>query len=283
MRTLIMGVLNVTPDSFSDGGRYFDAGAAVEHGRALLAAGADIIDVGGESTRPGSSRIDPDEEIRRTEPVVRALAAEGATISIDTMHVATAQAAAAAGAQIINDVSAGLVEPGVLDLAARTGLDVVLMHWRGHLVAGAHYSYDDVVADVRREITQRIRAALDAGVDPARIIIDPGLGFAKNAEHNWQLLAGIDCFAQMGHRLLVAASRKRFLASLINPADPAAATEADRDAATAAITAVSARAGAWAVRVHEPRVSSIAAAVVHAIDTAASPQAASPAAAEDDS
>ncbi|MYM20861.1 dihydropteroate synthase [Brevibacterium sp. 5221] len=268
MRTQIMGVLNVTPDSFSDGGRYFDAAAAVDHGRALLAAGADLIDVGGESTRPGAVRVPAEEEIRRVVPVIERLAADGALISVDTMHAATARAAVQAGAAIINDVSAGLSEPEMLRVAADTGVDLVLMHWRGHLVAGAHYTYDDVVADVRRELAGRIDAALRAGVAAARIIVDPGLGFAKNAEHNWQLLAGIDAFADMGCRLLVAASRKRFLASLISPQDPQAATEAERDAATAAITAVSARAGAWAVRVHEPRSSRIAATVVHAIDTA---------------
>lgn len=267
MRTKIMGVLNVTPDSFSDGGRYFDHVAAVNRGHELIAAGADLIDVGGESTRPGAHAVDVDEELRRIIPVVTQLAADGVEISVDTRNVRTAAAAAQAGARILNDVSGGTNSPEMLTLAASTGLDLVLMHWRTHLASGAGDSYADVVGEVRRELRDRVDAALQAGVAAQQIIVDPGLGFAKNAQHNWQLLAGIDSFATMGHRLLVAASRKRFLAELINPSDPACSSEPDRDAATAAVTAVSARAGAWAVRVHDARVSRIAAEVVSTIDS----------------
>lgn len=267
-RTKVMAVLNVTPDSFSDGGRYFDQSAAVEHGLALLEGGADIIDVGGESTRPGSHRVPADEELRRVIPVIRELAGAGVSISIDTMRAATARAALAAGADIINDVSAGQSEPEMLTVAAEANVDLVLMHWRGYLSdANAVYTYNDVIAEVIAELQDRIVAARAAGVADAQIILDPGLGFAKHAEHNWQLMAGIDDFVDLGHRLLVAGSRKRFLASLVNPENPGAASEADRDAATAALTALSARAGAWAVRVHEPRASAIAAAVVQAVAT----------------
>ena len=220
-RTQIMGVLNVTPDSFSDGGRYFDHDRAIAHGLELIDTGADIIDVGGESTRPGSVRVDEDEELRRVVPVIRELAAAGAVISVDTMRARVARESLAAGAHIINDVSAGQSDPTMLDLAAESAAPIVLMHWRGYLdQASATFHYDDVVAEVITELRTRIDEAIAVGVDPANIIVDPGLGFSKNAEHNWQILAALDEFAGLDHRLLVAASRKRFISSLISPEDP---------------------------------------------------------------
>ncbi|WP_101652326.1 dihydropteroate synthase [Brevibacterium ihuae] len=266
MRTKIMGVLNVTADSFSDGGHWLDFDAAVSHGIDLLEAGADIIDIGGESTRPGSVRVPVDEEMARVVPVTRELARQGAVISVDTMRAEVARAALDAGAHIINDVSAGQAEPEMLAVAAQTGAPVILMHWRGLLTdAHAEYTYDDVVAEVRTELSARIDAALAAGVAEADIILDPGLGFSKDAEHNWQLMAGLDTLVDMGFRLLVAGSRKRFLASLLDPQDPSRVTNEDRDAATAALSAMAARAGAWAVRVHDPRTSRIAVQVAEAI------------------
>lgn len=266
MATQIMGVLNVTPDSFSDGGRWFDQSSAVAHGLDLLSSGADILDIGGESTRPGATRVDEAEELRRVIPVVRELAGAGARISVDTMRARVAAAAIDAGAQIINDVSAGLSDPAMLSVAADTGVPIVLMHWRGYLDrADASFHYDDVVAEVIAELRTRIDAAVAAGVDPADIIVDPGLGFSKNAEHNWQILAGLSEFAVFDQRLLVAASRKRFIASLVSPEDPAQAGEAEKDEATAVISAFAAQAGAWAVRVHDPASSALACRVAGAI------------------
>ncbi|WP_208085558.1 dihydropteroate synthase [Brevibacterium atlanticum] len=264
--TKIMGVLNVTPDSFSDGGLWFDHGRAIAHGLELMAAGADIIDVGGESTRPGSVRVDEDEELRRVIPVVRELASAGAVISVDTMRSRVARDSLAAGAHIINDVSAGQSDPTMLALAAESAAPIVLMHWRGHLdQAAATFHYDDVVAEVIDELRTRIDEAIEVGVDPANIIVDPGLGFSKNAEHNWQILAALDAFSALDHRLLVAASRKRFISSLISPEDPKLAEQAAKDQATATISAISAQAGAWAVRVHDPATSAIACRVVDAV------------------
>ncbi|MCF2589030.1 dihydropteroate synthase [Brevibacterium sp. UCMA 11752] len=267
-RTKIMGVLNVTPDSFSDGGRYFDHDAAVAHGFDLLRSGADIIDVGGESTRPGSVRVDEAEELRRVVPVIRELAAAGAVISVDTMRAKVAEASLDVGAHIINDVSAGLSDPTMLTVAAETSAPVVLMHWRGYLDrASASFHYDDVVAEVITELKTRIDEATAVGVKHENIILDPGLGFSKNAEHNWQILGALDEFADLDHRLLVAASRKRFISTLLSPEDPKLAEESAKDQATAAISALSARAGAWAVRVHEPSTSAIAAKVIHAVNS----------------
>jgi dihydropteroate synthase len=272
-QTKIMGVLNVTPDSFSDGGRYFDHDRAIAHGLELIDTGADIIDVGGESTRPGSVRVDEDEELRRVVPVIRELAAAGAVISVDTMRARVARESLAAGAHIINDVSAGQSDPTMLDLAAESAAPIVLMHWRGYLdQASATFHYDDVVAEVITELRTRIDEAIGVGVDPANIIVDPGLGFSKNAEHNWQILAALDEFACLDHRLLVAASRKRFISSLISPEDPKLAEQTAKDQATATISALSAQAGAWAVRVHDPATSAIACRVVSAVaDHAPSP------------
>ena len=249
--TLIMGVVNVTPDSFSDGGRYVDAEAAVAHGLLLRAQGADILDIGGESTRPGAERVAPDVEQERVIPVVRALSDAGVVVSIDTMNASTAALAVQAGARIVNDVSGGMADPGMLAAVASTDADVVLQHWRGHSAdMYARAVYDDVVAEVTRELTARMEAAAQAGIDPARIIVDPGIGFGKRGEQNWQTLRGLDRFVAMGQRVLIGTSRKRFLADALAE-DPADASEARRDLATAVTSALAARAGVWAVRVHD--------------------------------
>ncbi|KJL45271.1 dihydropteroate synthase [Microbacterium trichothecenolyticum] len=249
--TLIMGVVNVTPDSFSDGGRYVDAEAAVAHGLLLRAQGADILDIGGESTRPGAERVAPDVEQERVLPVVRALSDAGVVVSIDTMNASTAALAVEAGARIVNDVSGGMADPGMLAAIAPTDADVVLQHWRGHSAdMYARAVYDDVVAEVTRELTARIAAAAQAGIDPARVIVDPGIGFGKRGEQNWQTLRGLDHFVAMGQRVLIGTSRKRFLADALAQ-DPADASEARRDLATAVTSALAAQAGVWAVRVHD--------------------------------
>ena len=246
--TIVMAVVNVTPDSFSDGGRWASRDAAVAHGLDLLAQGVAILDVGGESTRPGASRPSVDEELARVVPVVSALAAAGATVSVDTMRAAVAARAIDAGATIVNDVSGGLADPAMLDLIARTGVDYVLMHWRGHSdVMASLTDYDDVVADVTRELLVRARAAQDAGVDPDRIVLDVGLGFAKTGAQNWELLRNIDAFNALGYRQLVGASRKRFLGAVTGRDAP------ERDAASAAVTMWCAQHGVWGVRTHSVR------------------------------
>ncbi|MEV4687014.1 dihydropteroate synthase [Microbacterium sp. LWH3-1.2] len=249
--TLIMGVVNVTPDSFSDGGRYVDADAAVAHGLQLRAQGADILDVGGESTRPGAERVSPEVEQERVLPVVRALAEAGVVVSIDTMNASTAAAAVEAGARIVNDVSGGMADPAMLATVASAAADVVLQHWRGHSAdMYASAVYDDVVADVVGELAARIEAAAAAGIDPSRVIVDPGIGFGKRGEQNWETLRGLDRFVEMGQRVLIGTSRKRFLAEALAE-DPADASEARRDLATAVTSALAAQAGVWAVRVHD--------------------------------
>lgn len=249
--TLIMGVVNVTPDSFSDGGRYVDAEAAVAHGLILRAQGADILDIGGESTRPGAERVPPEVEQERVIPVVRALSDAGVVVSIDTMNASTAALAVQAGARIVNDVSGGMADPGMLAAVAPTDADVVLQHWRGHSAdMYARAVYDDVVAEVTRELTARMEAAAQAGIDPARIIVDPGIGFGKRGEQNWQTLRGLDRFVGIGQRVLIGTSRKRFLADAL-AAGPADASEARRDLATAVTSVLAAQAGVWAVRVHD--------------------------------
>ncbi|OXM72182.1 MULTISPECIES: dihydropteroate synthase [Amycolatopsis] len=250
-RCLVMGVLNVTPDSFSDGGRYLDLDAALAHAHEMWKRGADIIDVGGESTRPGSSRVDAETEIARVLPVVRTLAADGLRLSVDTTRAAVAEAALDAGAEIINDVSGGLADPDMAKVAATSQAPWVLMHWRGHSKdMNALAKYDDVVADVQRELRGRIDAALAAGVAPEKIVIDPGLGFAKRAEHDWALLNGLEAFLDMGFPVLVGASRKRFLGSLLADADGSPRPPDGREDATAAVSAIAAVKGAWGVRVH---------------------------------
>lgn len=246
--TLILGVLNVTPDSFSDGGKWASTDAAIARGLALHADGADVIDVGGESTRPGAARVSPEEERARVLPVITALAHEGVAVSVDTLNAATAEAAAAAGATIINDVSGGLADPGMASVAAASGLTYVAMHWRGHATEmDALATYDDVVADVRGELLRRVETLTRAGVAPEKIILDPGLGFAKRAEHNWQLLGNLSAFTDTGFPVMVGASRKRFLADVL----PGGAPIVARDIPTAVISVLAADAGAWGVRVHD--------------------------------
>jgi dihydropteroate synthase len=251
MSTLIMGIVNVTPDSFSDGGRYADADTAVAHGLRLRAEGADILDVGGESTRPGAERVDPRVEQERVLPVVRAFADAGIPVSIDTMNASTAAAAVAAGARIVNDVSGGLADPELLAAIAPTGADIAIGHWRGHSTdMYARAQYDDVVDEVIAELRGRMDAATAAGIAPSRVILDPGIGFGKQGAQNWSMLRGLDRLIGLGPRVLVGTSRKRFLAEALAE-DPADADEARRDLATAVTSVLSAQAGVWAVRVHD--------------------------------
>lgn len=246
-----MGVLNVTPDSFSDGGAFFDIPKAIDRGLRMWAAGADIIDVGGESTRPGAQRVDESEEQRRVLPVIAALADAGVVVSVDTMRSDTAAKALDAGAQIINDVSGGLADPKMAKTAAVSGAGFIAMHWRGHSdQMQAQAVYADVVAEVCSELQARIRLLTDAGV--THLAVDPGLGFAKEPAHNWQILQGLDRLMALGYPVLIGASRKRFLGELLAEADGDRAAQ-EREAATVAVSALCARAGVWAVRVHEVR------------------------------
>jgi len=259
---VVMGVLNVTPDSFSDGGRYTDVDAAVEHGIALQRAGADIVDIGGESTRPGADRVDPPTEIARVVPVITGLAAAGVPMSIDTTRAAVAAAALAAGATVINDVSGGLADPAMAGVAADAGCPWILMHWRGHSRTMSQLAtYRDVVAEVRDELRQRVDDAVSAGVDPGRIILDPGLGFAKTAEHNWTLSTRLGELIDLGFPVLFGASRKTYLGLLLADADGKPRPVADREAATLATSVLAAAAGAWGVRVHDVRATADALAV----------------------
>lgn len=242
--TVVFGILNVTPDSFSDGGSFSDVDAAVEHALALVDDGADFIDVGGESTRPGAERVSEGEEHERVLPVVEALAAHGVAVSIDTMRASTARLAVAAGAAVVNDVSGGLADSEMHAVIADTTVDYVAMHWPG--VDHAVPDYGQVVQEVRDELKLRIAELIIHGVDPARVIVDPGIGFAKNAEQNWQLLGHLDELASLETRVLVGVSRKKFLAEFAAEGAPAT----DRDPATATISALAAQAGAWGVRVH---------------------------------
>jgi dihydropteroate synthase len=251
-RCVVMGVLNVTPDSFSDGGLFTDLDAAVAHGLALTAAGADIVDVGGESTRPGAERVDAEEEIRRVVPPIRALAGAGVAVSVDTSRAAVAEAAVDAGASIVNDVSGGLADPAMAKVVAAAGVPWVLMHWRGpsrDMQSLARYG--DVVADVRRELSRQVELALTAGVEAENIVLDPGLGFAKTAEHNWTLLARLDELAALGFPVLVGASRKAFLGRLLAGPDGTPAPVEARENATVATSVLAAVMGAWGVRVHQ--------------------------------
>ncbi|PRZ43165.1 dihydropteroate synthase [Antricoccus suffuscus] len=255
-RCAVIGVLNVTSDSFSDGGRYLDESTALAHAEQMYADGADIIDVGGESTRPGAARVASGDEARRVVPVLKTLAARGIPTTVDTMRADVARAALDAGCTAINDVSGGLADPDMLPVAAAYDVPVILMHWRAHSATMRDFAtYEDVVQDVRRELSARVDAALAAGVKPERIAIDPGLGFAKTAEHNWQLLRRLDALLELGYPVLVAASRKSFLGSLLAAPDGTPRPPDQREDATAAISMMSAMVGAWAVRVHKVRPS----------------------------
>jgi dihydropteroate synthase len=250
-----MGVVNVTPDSFSDGGQWFGAEAAIKHGLDLVAQGADIVDVGGESTRPGAQRVSAEEELRRIGPVVTELVRAGVPTSIDTMRAPVAEFALKAGVQLVNDVSGGLADPDMPRLVAAAGVSYVVVHWRGH--SHDMYSravYTDVVAEVRAELARRVDAVVAVGVDPGRIVIDPGLGFGKRPEHNWPILTSLAEIGRLGGRafpVLIGASRKRFLGLLLAGPDGTPRPFDGCDEATVAISALAATAGAWCVRVHQ--------------------------------
>ncbi len=266
---VVMGVLNVTPDSFSDGGCFADAGVAVAHGLAMHAAGADYVDVGGESTRPGADRVDAAEECRRVVPVIRELAAAGVRTSVDTTRAEVAEAALEAGAVLVNDVSGGLADENMAELVAGAGVPWVLMHWRGHsreMYAAAQYG--DVVTEVGAELVARVEDVVAAGVAPEQLVLDPGLGFAKRAEHNWRLLAGLDRIVGLGLPVLVGASRKSFLGRLLAGADGTLRPAPGRDAATLTTTVLAAEAGAWGVRVHDAAASADAVRTVAAVQRA---------------
>lgn len=268
-RCAVMGVVNVTPDSFSDGGEWFDPELAVKHGLDLVAAGADLVDVGGESTRPGAARVDEAEELRRVIPVVRELSGSGVVVSVDTMRAAVAEKAVEAGAALVNDVSGGLADPAMIPVVAASGSPFVVMHWRGQSIDMNNRAvYADVVGEVTDELRRRFDAAVSGGIDPERIVLDPGLGFAKDAEHDLALIEHMEDLRTLGRPLLIAASRKRFLGRVLagEGGDPPPARE--RDAATAAVTAIAASRGAWAVRVHEVHDSADAVRVARAIEGA---------------
>ncbi|MCU0295683.1 MAG: dihydropteroate synthase [Candidatus Nanopelagicales bacterium] len=249
--TLVMGVLNVTPDSFSDGGRYASVADAIEAGRQMAERGAAWIDVGGESTRPGAQRVSLETELERVVPVVSGLATRGVAVSIDTTRATVARACVTAGAAMVNDVSGGLADPQMLETVADLEVDYVAMHWRAHSAAMQEFTaYDDVVEEVAESLQSRLQACAEAGIDPDRVILDPGLGFAKETHHNWELLAGLPRLQEIGPRVLVGASRKRFLGALL-AADGQPREAADRDIATAAISALAAMHGVWGVRVHD--------------------------------
>jgi dihydropteroate synthase len=261
-RCVLLGVLNVTPDSFSDGGRYLDFDHAVAHGVRMHAEGADMIDVGGESTRPGAHRTPAPTEAERVVPVIRALAGQGVRCSVDTTRAEVAEAAIGAGATVVNDVSGGLADPAMGKVVAASGVPWILMHWRGHSDRMDELArYRDVVTEVRDELLARVDAAVAAGVDPANLVIDPGLGFAKRAEHNWQLLHRLDVLLELGFPVLVGASRKGFLGRLLAGPDGAMRDAPGREVATASISALAAAAGAWGVRVHDVAASRDAVAV----------------------
>ncbi len=253
----IMGILNVTPDSFSDGGAFEGVDAAVAHATELVAQGASIVDVGGESTRPGAEPVDAKTERKRVVPVVRELVARGIPVSIDTRHADVALSAIDAGAQLVNDVTGGLGDEGMARVIAETGVHYVVMHWRPG-GADAVPDYRDVVAEVRNELKTRIATLIVQGVQPEQLVLDPGLGFGKSTEHNWQLLGHLEDLGSLGHGLLIGASRKRFVGKLLPKGSPMD----QRDAPSAVISALAARAGVWAVRVHDVPSTRLALSVV---------------------
>jgi dihydropteroate synthase len=251
-RLVVVGVLNVTPDSFSDGGRYDHLDAALAHGVDMVRDGAQLVDVGGESTRPGADRVDAATEVLRVLPVIRGLTAAGVPTSIDTTRAEVAAAALAAGAAVVNDVSGGLADPDMAKVVAEAGCPWVLMHWRGHSARMHQLAvYEDVVTEVRDELRQRVDAAVTSGVAAEKIIVDPGLGFAKTAEHNWRLCANLDQIIALGLPVLVGASRKSYLGSLLADANGVPRPTAEREAATITTSILAAQAGAWGVRVHD--------------------------------
>lgn len=276
--TGIWGIVNVTPDSFSDGGRYADPERAIAHGISLREAGASVLDIGGESTRPGAERVDAATEQQRVLPVIRELAARGIPVSIDTLNAATAAAAVQAGARIINDVSGGLADPEMLSAVAESGADFAIGHWRGpsdDMYARAEYRR--AAREVASELRTRVGKAAEAGIAPARLIIDPGIGFAKTGAQNWEVLRGLDDITALGYRVLIGTSRKRFLVETLqhagsaNPstgsasgAGTASGDEARRDLATAVTSALAVRHGVWAVRVHDVAATRDALAIAHA-------------------
>ena len=264
-RTLVMGVLNVTPDSFSDGGRFNDQMIATNHALQMVQDGADIIDIGGESTRPGSDRITVKEELDRVLPVISALANSGVAISIDTMRAEVASAAIAAGACMINDVSGGKSDPEMLSYVATLNVPYILMHWRGPSnIMNTLTDYNDVVADVTREVSNQVDVAVAAGIARERIAIDPGIGFAKTVDQNWPILKHLEVLEGLGLPILMGASRKKFLGELLAK-DGVARDSDERESATTAISTLMAARGIWAVRVHEVKASSDAIAVVDRI------------------
>jgi dihydropteroate synthase len=255
---VLMGVVNVTPDSFSDGGRWLRPSAAVAHGRDLVAQGADLLDIGGESTRPGATRPLVQEELGRVVPVITELAADGAVVSVDTMRAEVAEAAVEAGATVVNDVSGGLADPRILEVvAAAPDVTYVAMHWRAHAAHMRDFAVYDgpggVVAAVRDELSARVDAAVAAGIPPERIVLDPGLGFAKHGEHNWELLRDLGPLQELGHRLLVGASRKSFLGRLLADAGGTPRPVEQREHANTALTVLLAGQGVWGLRVHDVR------------------------------
>jgi dihydropteroate synthase len=253
-RCVVMGILNVTPDSFSEAGAYLEPSAAIAHGLDMHSSGADIVDVGGESTRPGAERVSAEEEIRRVVPVITELARSGAYTSVDTMRHEVAEAALEAGARAVNDVSGGLADSMMIESVAAAEVPYFLMHWRGHSAdMQTRAVYADVVAEVCGELRQRYDAAVDGGIDSVRIVLDPGIGFAKTAEHNWELLANLDALAALGRPILIGASRKRFIGTLLAQPDGTPRPEPNRDVASAALAALAAAGGAWGVRVHDVR------------------------------
>jgi dihydropteroate synthase len=252
-RCLVMGIVNVTPDSFSDGGQWLESASAIEHGLDLVHGGADLVDVGGESTRPGAIRPSVDEELARVIPVVEALSDAGALVSIDTMRSEVARLAVAAGAVVVNDVSGGLADPEMLAVVAELDVAYICMHWRGHSTTMQDLAtYIDVIDDVRTELGTRVGAIREAGIDLAKVAVDPGLGFAKNADHNWTLLGRLPELHQLNLPLVVGASRKAFLGALL-ATDAGPRIPAERDDATTATTVIAAMQGAWCVRVHDAR------------------------------
>lgn len=247
MTTVVMGILNVTPDSFADGGRHFSIEDALNRARQMITESVDIIDVGGESTKPGADRVSESEEEARVIPVITELAKLGTPISIDTTRASIAAKAIALGAAYVNDVSGGLADPKMYSVIANNpAVQYIIMHWRAHSkTMQEHATYKDVVKEVKEELEERINSAIEAGVNPEQIIIDPGIGFSKLAEHNWELLRNIDRLALLGYPILIGASRKRFLGELTGSDNPD-----DREAASIAITSMVAKQNVWGVRTH---------------------------------